>query len=177
MEGLIQRLQSLAITAASLPSVRDLADELLFTFGWQTNYSAETIAEVRADGWKCETEDGTKYTDTLESFMDCACWYPPGAKPFRDGWIHGHVRPNPLLSLDDARKLIPSGLYWHAGEGKTRADEPLGAASIIAPGSLETIAEAEHTRVEVAMCIASLKARKHKMQGCVTPAEKGDANA
>lgn len=62
-------------------------------------------------------------------------------------------------SFDAAWMLIPAGLYWHASEGKTRADEPLGAASIIAPVSLETIAEAEHASVVIALCIVALKAR------------------
>lgn len=62
--------------------------------------------------------------------------------------------------FDVARRLIPDGLYWHAGEGKTRDDEPLGAAAIIEPGSLETIAEAEHESVVIAMCIAAIKARQ-----------------
>lgn len=62
-------------------------------------------------------------------------------------------------SFDHARMLVPDGMYWHAGEGRTRADEPLGAAGIIAPGTLDSIAEAEHATVEIAFCIAALKSR------------------
>lgn len=75
-------------------------------------------------------------------------------------WRQASRKPRSFTgSFDDAKTMIPPGLYWHAGEGKTRADEPLGAASIIAPGSLETISEAEHASVIIAMCIAALKAR------------------
>jgi hypothetical protein len=63
-------------------------------------------------------------------------------------------------SLDHARGLLPRGYYWHAGEGKTRDDEPLGAASIIEPGSLETVSEAEHAHVEIAFCIACVETRE-----------------
>jgi hypothetical protein len=78
-------------------------------------------------------------------------------------------------SFDAAKTLIPAGLYWHAGEGKTRADEPLGAASIIAPGTLETIAEAEHASVIIALCIAALASRPVPAEP--TPAEVNTAIA
>lgn len=89
----------------------------------------------------------------------------PGPSIGDHGWAflrYGVVRddvPHYTGSFDAARELIPDGLYWHAGEGKTRDDEPLGAAEIIEPGSLKTIADAEHAKVEIALCIASLKAR------------------
>jgi len=67
--------------------------------------------------------------------------------------------PHYTTSFDAALTLVPQGYYWHAGEGKTRDEEPLGAASIIAPGTLRTISEAEHPSVIVALCIAALKAR------------------
>jgi hypothetical protein len=62
--------------------------------------------------------------------------------------------------LSTARSLIPPGLFWHMAEGKVRPDEPLGAAQVIDPsGSGEVIAEAEAPTVEIAACIAALKAR------------------
>lgn len=63
-------------------------------------------------------------------------------------------------SLDAASVLIPEGLYWIVGYGKTREDEPLGGASIAKPDdTLNPIGEAEAPTVPLAMCIAALEAR------------------
>lgn len=153
MNDLIERLEK-----AKGPD-RDLADEILFACGWQINHDQERIAEVRANGWKCEAENGEEYIDTFEEFMNCACWYRPGAKPFRDSWMPGHVRPDPTASLNAARDLL-DGFYWVASEGRTRDDEPLGGAQVFRRDYLvKPIAEAEHEKVEIAVCIAALKAR------------------
>lgn len=155
MTNLIERLQK-----ATGPD-RDLADEVLFACGWRTNFDADEIAEVRANGWKCEAENGEEYLDTFEAFLNCACWYAPGDRPFHDKWIEGFYRPNPLASLDAARKLV-ADFYWVASEGKTRDAEPLGGAQVFRRDYLvKPLAEAEHERVEIALCIAALKARSH----------------
>lgn len=63
-------------------------------------------------------------------------------------------------SLDAvAVQAIPQGCFWHVGYGRTRDDEPLGGASIIEPGSLKTISEAESPSAPIALCIAALRAR------------------
>lgn len=80
----------------------------------------------------------------------------PGMKP------HCESEGFPLYtgSLDAARTLIPPGLYWLAGEGKTRADELLGGARIFEHGKFDDpLAEGEHALVEIALCIAALNAR------------------
>lgn len=62
-------------------------------------------------------------------------------------------------SLDAARELA-RGFYWVASEGKTRESEPLGGAQIFRRDHLTTpLAEAEHEKVEIALCIAAVKAR------------------
>lgn len=61
-------------------------------------------------------------------------------------------------SLTAARKLA-NGFYWVASEGKTRDSEPLGGAQIFRKNYLvKPVAEAEHEYVEIALCIAVLKA-------------------
>jgi hypothetical protein len=63
-------------------------------------------------------------------------------------------------SIDAAVKLVrQEGLYWLASEGRTRPGEPLGGVQLRRPGSLEIVAEAEHEKVAVALCIAVFKAR------------------
>lgn len=62
-------------------------------------------------------------------------------------------------SIDAARTLV-DGFYWLASEGRTRDNEPLGGAQVFRKNYLvKPIAEAEHERVEIALCIAALKAR------------------
>lgn len=81
-------------------------------------------------------------------------WSSPDAD-YNDG-----DQPDPTASLDAARLLV-SGFFWLAGEGKTRAGEPLGGAQIFRTTYLvKPIAEAEHDKVEIALCIAVLKARE-----------------
>ena len=106
---------------------RELADDVLMACGWRLNFSPHEIAEVRRDGWKTEGECGEAYVDTFASFMDHACWYAPGAKPFRDKWTHGHYRPNPLASLDAAlalaeAKLSLSWVWQVRREGRSHAN-------------------------------------------------------
>jgi hypothetical protein len=80
-----------------------------------------------------------------------------------DGSGHRFVAliPRYTSPLDDARRLIPAGLYWAAAVDACQ-DEPLGVALICRPGNLddERIAEAEHEHVAIAMCIAALEARR-----------------
>src|SRR5579859_699865 len=150
MTGLIERLLTLT------EDQRTLADEVLFACGWQTNFDRERIEEVRANGWKCEGECGEEYIDTFEAFMDCACWYPPGNKPFKDAWVHGHTRPNPLASIEDAIALIPADLYWLIAKGRMRPTEPLYGVQLLRPGSEIPIAESEHEDGPTAICVAVL---------------------
>lgn len=66
--------------------------------------------------------------------------------------------PDYIGDLRASISLVPTGKYWHLGFGRTRDDEPLGGASVIEPGSLETISIAEAHTPERAMCIAALLA-------------------
>lgn len=68
--------------------------------------------------------------------------------------------PRYLDSIDDAIGLVPPGLYWLIGAGKTRPAEPLFGAQIIDPASGAVIAEAEgDVTAAHTICIAALKAR------------------
>ena len=68
--------------------------------------------------------------------------------------------PRYTSSLDAALMLVRSmGFYWMAAEGRTRPDEPLGAVQLYRRDTREIVAEAEHEYVEIALCIAALRAR------------------
>lgn len=71
----------------------------------------------------------------------------------------GRLAPRYSESIDAALRIVPAGLFWHIACGKTRPDEPLGAAQIVAPNSETVIAEAEHTTPVIALVIAALTAR------------------
>jgi len=81
------------------------------------------------------------------------------------GWVskgphHAIVgAPSYTASLDAARTLVKD-FYWLVSEGKTRDAEPLGGAQVFRRDYLvKPVAEAEHELVEIALCIAALKAR------------------
>lgn len=75
----------------------------------------------------------------------------------REGWWETFA-PRYTESIDAAVMLVPSGLYWLISYGKTRPDEPLGAAQII-DHSGKIVAEAEAATVALSVGIAALKAR------------------
>ncbi len=80
-------------------------------------------------------------------------WSSPDAD-YNDG-----DQPDPTASLDAAR-IVASGFYWIASEGRTRDSEPLGGAQVFRKSYLvKPLAEAEHESVEIALCIAALTAR------------------
>jgi hypothetical protein len=91
---------------------RELADQVLLACGWRLNHAADEIAGWRVDPGVVEGEDGSDYPVTFADRMEWACWYKPGNRPFRDSWIDGHYRPNPLASLDAAMTLVPEGCGW-----------------------------------------------------------------
>lgn len=65
--------------------------------------------------------------------------------------------PRYTTCLDDALSLVPDGMYWVAGFGKTREAEPLGGASIMKPGDLDSAAgEGEAATVPLALCLAAI---------------------
>jgi hypothetical protein len=71
-------------------------------------------------------------------------------------------------SLDAALTLVPKGMWWLIGLGKTRPKEPLYGAQILLHGprppyNADVLAEGEHdANPAIALCIASLKARSAK---------------
>lgn len=68
-------------------------------------------------------------------------------------------------SMDLAAALIPDGLYWMAGYGKTREDEPLGGVAIFRPGNEDDpVAKAEAPTVPLALCLAALRAADQQGQ-------------
>lgn len=97
---------------------------------------------------------GWRRTCVWHSYGPLYQWSAPhGRASYEEGG-----EPDPTRSIDAAVMLVPAGLFWHVGHGKTRADEPLGGASIIAPGSLEVIAEAEAATAPLALSSAAIRA-------------------
>lgn len=104
--------------------------------------------------------------------------YQRGAESWqRHLWYSAHrdvvEPPHYTTSIDDARTLVPDGCYWIISEGKTRDSEPLGGAQVFRPSyvAAKPIGEAEHDKVEIALCIAALKAR-----AALHPQERGGEN-
>lgn len=105
---------------------------------------------LRSCGWR--TEEFGDGPDRGQFWIDP----DPSGNDYLDG-----DHPDPTASLDAARK-VATGFYWVASEGKTRDNEPLGGVQIFQKNYLtKPVAEAEHEKVEIAMCIAALIARSH----------------
>lgn len=89
----------------------------------------------------------------------------PAIKRARENYIGGfafeHV-PHYTTSLDAALTLVPEGLYWIVGHGKTSPNElPFGAIISTPLPHREERGGAEHNAsAALALCIASLKARE-----------------
>lgn len=83
-------------------------------------------------------------------------------RPPHDECVVGYKKP-PIerytSSVDAALTLIPEGLFYLVGIGRVRSGEPLAAAQILRPVTLDQVAEAEADTLPVAICIAALKAR------------------
>ena len=110
-----------------------------------TVWAGSRVISWFGDGpYGCNTEDGKRHLDCINA-------------------------PNYTASIDTAVSLVPEGFYWHVGHGRTRDDEPLGGASVIAAGSLETISEAEATTAALALCAAALRARASNSPTPQTP--------
>jgi hypothetical protein len=76
------------------------------------------------------------------------------------GWFNiGYDVPAFTSSVDAALTLIPEGLFYLVGIGRVRSGEPLAAAQILRPVTLDQVAEAEADTLPIAICIAALKAR------------------
>lgn len=111
--------------------------------------SRELDAEIAlAHGWKQERD----------TFIG-DCWKSP----------QGRYQPGPpryTESIDAALTLVPKGLFWLIGYGKTRPDEPLYGAQILSPSEDWTepdsvISEGESNATPaIALVIACLKAKE-----------------
>ena len=139
---------------------RELADEVLLACGWRLNHDADDIAAWRVDPGTVEGEDGEDYPVTLEDRMRWACWYKPGNRPFRDAWIDGHYRPDPLTSLDAAVTLAPAGFMWRLqswpdGVNSAILEKNAGDFGAIDARHTETFAATP----ALALCAAALRAR------------------
>lgn len=162
--GLIERLEM-----AKGPD-RELADDVLLASGWRLNFNADEIEDVRKNGWKCEAENGEEYTDTFAEFMKFACWYPPGSKPFRDKWIHGHVRPDPISSLDAAMSLVPEGWLFGSLVQLYAQPECQWVAVMWTSDGLCRV-EAVSVRPAISTATCALKARQ-----ALSSSQKGESN-
>lgn len=101
-------------------------------------------AWIAPEDWIGEMSNGAPILDSL-----------------RGTTMHRDV-PDFTSSMDAAATLIPEGLYWLAGYGRTKEAEPLGGAQIYRPGDFDTpVAEGEGRTAAIAICIASLRARRN----------------
>lgn len=90
----------------------------------------------------------------------------------RSGWVavdavhpngerhccHAREVPRYSASVDAALTLIPDGMWWLIGKGRTRPDEPLYGVQIL--DGERVVAEAEtESSVALAICAAALRAR------------------
>lgn len=129
------------MTDADAERTLSLIARLEAATGWDAQIDYDIAISI---GWKQEFGGATGAT-------------PRGMRS-PDGMYH-YTAPPVTASLDAALTLA-AGFYWVASEGKTRDKEPLGGAQIFERLYLvKPIAEAEHERVEIALCIAALKAR------------------
>lgn len=63
-------------------------------------------------------------------------------------------------SMDAAVLLIPDGMFWVLGMGRTRPDEPLAGCSIVLPtDQINPVGQAEGDHLAICICIAALDAR------------------
>lgn len=77
-----------------------------------------------------------------------------------DDAIPDEVVPRYTSSMDAAVKLIPDGMFWIAGYGRTRPDEPLAGAAVCKPDDqINPVGEAEGDHLAICLCIAALEAR------------------
>jgi hypothetical protein len=103
---------------------------------------------------RCETVAGPNYQLECELF-ECVGKH-----------LHGivHPVPNYTVSIDAAALLVSDGCGWLVAYGRTRDDEPLGGAEIVAngvslDGPQDKLAEAEAATPALALCAAALRAR------------------
>ena len=77
-----------------------------------------------------------------------------------DGQMQAGI-PAYSTSLDAALTLVPDGMWWLLGKGRTRPDEPLyGAKILLRSGhgyAVDVVAETEAHTPALAMCCAALR--------------------
>ncbi|WP_298800154.1 hypothetical protein [uncultured Devosia sp.] len=100
-------------------------------------------------------------TEIFEAVTGNGVFDPANRKFWRPAGLSTREPLDFTRSLDDAVKLIPDGMFWLAGHGKTRPAEPLGGAQVFRPGDdLNPLGEGEGASVAIAICIAALDARQ-----------------
>jgi len=145
---------------------RDLDWKIAYALGLGTDAERVVYAELGPAGFTTKDADGFSPLDRKQGA------YIKWSRPGREGRrmrIAGGARmypvtgPQPLLGapayttdLRAALLLVPDGHYWIAGHGRTRSDEPLGGFQVF-DGERE-VAAAEAPTVELACCIAALRA-------------------
>lgn len=137
---------------------RELADQVLLACGWSTNYSAEEMAEaMRTGNFTYADYDNNEYQVPFTEAMGDCCWYPPGVK--RGGeWINGHLRPDPLSSIDSALTLLKGLWCIHAMEFPSVTYLPANAdGGFIGARQIEVQVT---SNISTAICIAALKAQE-----------------
>lgn len=114
---------------------------------------ADLIAKLEA------AEAGSR---KLDHAIHAAVGSPGSDDPRYFAFLHGDYPPCYTTSLDAALTLVPEGLYWIVGHGKTSPNElPFGAIISTSLPRHEERGTAEHNAsAALALCIASLKARE-----------------
>jgi hypothetical protein len=78
--------------------------------------------------------------------------------------------PRYTASVDEAVKLIPEGLFWLCGVGRSRPDEPLAGATVVLPNDqINPVGQAEGDHLAVCICAAALEAREAIASVSATP--------
>lgn len=111
---------------------------------------------------KLERATGPDHKLDMEIFALERGWSFPLFGAALEEWAAGNragVKQDYTGSIDAAATVIPEGLYWLAGYGKTREDEPLGGAAVFRPGHEDDpVAKAEAPTVPLALCKAAFRA-------------------
>lgn len=147
---------------------RDLDWQIAYALGLGTEAERAVYGEHGPAGFTAKDAEGFSPLDREHGAH--MKWSRPGREGRRIRVSGGYrmypvTGPQPLRNapayttdLRAALSLVPDGHFWIAGYGRTRPDEPLGGFQVFDGDQEEPVAEAEAATVELACCIASLRA-------------------
>jgi hypothetical protein len=127
--------------------MQDIIDKLKSATGPSRHIDADIAVSVDAAYYAVSDSPGNHQNGHVVEVKD--------GKQFRMT-----IAPYYTASLDAAVKLIPDGLFWLAGMGRTRPGEPLAGASVVLPNdTINPLGQAEGDHLAICICIAALEAR------------------